>query len=72
MYQGDFENRFLDETKSYYQKIVDRENFGGESLSSYLSYVIQTLEVEEKRVYECLDVSTHEKLITIVEDLLIT
>ena len=56
LYKGDFEQKFLQQSKEFYEKYSEEEVT---NLSSHLLQIEVILKSESDRVFECLDVCTH-------------
>mmetsp|Transcript_43213 Transcript_43213/g.41560 ORF Transcript_43213/g.41560 Transcript_43213/m.41560 type:complete len:129 (+) Transcript_43213:425-811(+) len=66
LYQHSFEKMYLSDTQKFFTQDA-QQKFNSHNLSSYLSYVELTLEKEVERVAECLDISTKQKLLQLLE-----
>mmetsp|Transcript_6153 Transcript_6153/g.9895 ORF Transcript_6153/g.9895 Transcript_6153/m.9895 type:complete len:188 (-) Transcript_6153:1529-2092(-) len=71
LYKSKFETQFLQSSKAFYQGVANKDGFDSRNLAIYLSEVQGFLKAESARVYECLDISTHNVLLHAVQDTLI-
>ena len=69
-YKDSFEQAFLDETSDFFAKNAE-VTFAELNLPSYMLYVDKILEREAERLRLCLDLSTRDKLIVILDKTLI-
>eukprot|EP00347_Sterkiella_histriomuscorum_P013206 403365600 len=70
-YKGSFEDQFLKQTEEFFTK-DSNDKIQSLNLSSYLIYVDQITQKESERVDECLDISTKNSLLRILNEGLIT
>ena len=69
LYKGDFELQFMEQSKAFYLEFAQNPIT---NLSSHMIQIEAILKSESERVFECLDVCTHQDLITMIETILIS